>query len=147
MIALDWLLDSDPAIRWQAMRDLAAAPAHEVAVERAKVAAEGWGAKLLGLQGSDGYWPTSTSEPEWISLLALLMLADMGFDPTSDEARRAVGLVRDNATWHSRGPWGGTPLFAGEVEPCINGRVVKAGAYYGVDVQPIVDRLLGEQMV
>jgi hypothetical protein len=146
MTALDWLLDADLAIRWQAMRDLTDAPVNEVASERARVPTEGWAARLLGLQGPDGYWPTVTPEPEWISLLALLMLADMGIDPLTDDVQRAVELVRGNATWHSRGPWGGTPLFAGEVEPCINGRVVRAGAYYGVDVQPIVDRLLGEQM-
>ena len=146
MSALDWLLGSDPAIRWQAMRDLTDVPADRVAVERTKVANEGWGARLLSLQEPDGYWPTVTSEPEWISLLALLMLCDMGLDPLSDEARHAVGLLRENATWHSRGPWNGTPLFAGEVEPCINGRVVRVGAYFGVDVQPVVDRLLGEQM-
>ena len=146
MSGLDWLLASDPAIRCQAMRDLTDASEIVVAAERAKVATQGWGAQLLALQGSDGYWPTETDEPEWISLLALLMLADMGLDPASDQARRAVGLVRDNATWHSRGPWGGDPVFAGEVEPCINGRVVRAGAYYSVDVSPIVDRLLSEQM-
>jgi hypothetical protein len=146
MNALDWLLDADPAIRWQAMRDLTDAPADEVAGERARVATEGWGARLLALQGPDGYWPSATTEPEWISLLALLMLCDMGLDPSDEEARRAVGLVRDNATWHSQGPWNGTPLFAGEVEPCINGRVVRVGAYYGVDVTGIVERLLGEQM-
>ena len=146
MNGLDWLLGSDPAIRWQAMHDLTNSPAHEVADERAKVAREGWGAQLLALQGDDGYWPTETDEPEWISLLALLMLADMGLDPASARARRAVGLFRDNATWHSSGPWGGDRVFSGEVEPCINGRVVRAGAYYGVDVTPVVERLLGEQM-
>src|SRR5215210_2174020 len=146
MSALERLLDSDPAIRWQALRDLTDATADDVASERAKVATEGWGARLLSLQGPDGYWPSTTGEPEWISLLALLMLCDMGLDPHSSEAREAVGLFQDNATWHSSGPWGGTPLFAGEVEPCINGRVVSVGAYYGVDVQPIVDRLLNEQM-
>ena len=44
---MDWLLDSDPAIRWQALRDLADAPAEIVAAERARVATEGWGARLL----------------------------------------------------------------------------------------------------
>jgi hypothetical protein len=146
MNALDWLLEADPAIRWQAMRDLTDAPADRVAAERARVATEGWGARLLALRRADGQWDTGTPEPEWISLLALLMLRDMGLDPASGPAREAVGLVRDHATWHSRGPWHGTPLFAGEVEPCINGRVVAAGAYYGVDVSPIVERLLGEQM-
>ncbi len=146
MNALDWLLGSDPAIRWQAMRDLADAPPDVVAAERARVATEGWGARLLTLRRDDGLWDTGTPEPEWVSLLALLLLRDMGLDPASDEARNAINLVRDNATWHSRGPWHGTPLFAGEVEPCINGRVVAVGSYFGMDVTPIALRLLGEQM-
>jgi hypothetical protein len=143
---IDWLLDSDPAIRWQAMRDLTDAPADQVAAERARVATEGWGARLLVLRQEDGLWHTDTSHSEWNTLLALLMLRDMGLDPSSEEARRAIALARDKATWHSQGPWHGTPLFAGEVEPCINGRVVTLGAYFGVDVTRIVERLLGEQM-
>ena len=54
--AVDWLLDSDPAIRWQVLRDVVDAPAEVVAAERARVANEGWGARLLGLQGDDGQW-------------------------------------------------------------------------------------------
>jgi hypothetical protein len=146
MNALDWLLDSDPAIRWQAMRDLTGAPADQVAAERARVATEGWGARLLALQREDGLWDAGTPEPEWISLLALLMLRDMGLDASSEAAGKAIGLFRDTATWHSRGPWHGTPVFAGEVEPCINGRVVTVGSYFGQDVTGIVKRLLGEQM-
>ena len=146
MNALDWLLDADPAIRWQAMRDLTDAPADQVAAERTRVATEGWGARLLALRREDGLWDAGTPEPEWISLLALLLLRDMGLDASSEEARKAIGLVRNNATWHSRGPWHGTPLFAGEVEPCINGRVVTVGSYFAQDVTGIVERLLGEQM-
>jgi len=146
MNALDWLLDSDPAIRWQAMRDLTDAPADRVAAVRARVATEGWGARLLALRRKDGLWDTGTPDTEWISLLALLMLRDMGLDASSDEARNAIGLVRDNATWHSRGSWHGTAVFAGEVEPCINGRVVTVGSYFGQDVSGVVERLLGEQM-
>ena len=146
MSAIDWLLDSDPAIRWQTMRDLTDAPADQVAAERARVATEGWGARLLALRRTDGLWDAGTSDTEWTSLLALSMLQDMGLDPSTEVARTAIGLVRDNATWHSRGPWHGTPVFAGEVEPCINGRVVSAGAYFGQDVSGIVERLLGEQM-
>jgi len=56
MSGTDWLLDSDPAIRWQVLRDLVPAPAEAVAAERARVAAEGWGARLLALQGGDGQW-------------------------------------------------------------------------------------------
>ena len=138
----DWLLDSDPAIRWQAMRDLLDRPTDVVAEERARVATEGWGAKLLSLQRPDGHWGDDLSNPEWITFLALFLLRDMGLDPKSDEARRAVGLVRDNLTWH----WWGKPFFDGEVEPCINGRVLAISAYFGEDSHGLVDRLLGEQM-
>jgi hypothetical protein len=146
MNALDWLLDADPAIRWQAMRDLTDEPADQVAAERARVATEGWGARLLALRREDGLWDTGAPDTESISLLALLLLRDMGLDPSSEEARQAIVLVADNATWHSQGPWQGTALFAGEVEPCINGRVVTAGSYFGQDVTGVVERLLGEQM-
>ena len=145
-----WLLDSDPSIRWQAMRDLTDAPDEAVAAERAKVATEGWGAQILARQGADGYWGAGTSNPDWVSLRALLLLRHMGLDPMSEAARRAVARVRDNVTWQGVLPqdaaWHGKPLFAGEVEPCINGRVVTAGSYFGQDVQGIVERLLGEQM-
>ena len=147
---IQWLLNSDPSIRWQAMRDLTDEPADVVAAERAKVAREGQGAQLLAGQGADGYWGSGTSNPEWVSLQTLLLLRDMGLEPMSAEARRAVTRVRDNVTWKGVLPqdaaWHGKPLFAGEVEPCINGRVVSVGSYFGEDVQGIVDRLLGEQM-
>jgi hypothetical protein len=72
----------------------------------------------------------------------------MGLDPASDEARRAVGLVRDRVTWRGSGPpeADANPFFAGEIEPCINGQVAASGAYFGQDIQGIVDRLLGEQL-
>jgi hypothetical protein len=147
---IQWLLDSDPSIRWQAMRDLLGAPHEEVAAERAKVATEGWGAQWLTSQDVDGYWGAGTSNPEWVTLQALLLLRDMGLDPTSEQARRAVARVRENVTWQGVLPqdaaWHGKPLFAGEVEPCINGRVVAVGAYFGEDMRGVVDRLLGEQM-
>src|SRR5207247_9447822 len=88
---IDWLLDSDPAIRWQAMRDLTDAPADQVAAERARVATEGWGARLLALRREDGLWDTGTPGTEEITLLALLMLRDMGLDPSSEVAGTALG--------------------------------------------------------
>jgi hypothetical protein len=139
--AEDWLLDSDPAIRWQVMRDLLGKPADVVAAERARVPVEGWGARLLAAQRPEGHWGDDLSTPEWITLLALLLLRDMGLDPGGDEARRSVGLVRDRLTWHG---WD-TRFFDGETEPCINGRVLAVGAYFGQDVEGLVERLLGEQ--
>src|SRR6266508_2557106 len=150
MDPVNWLLEADPAIRWQALRDLTDTPADDVAAERSRIPREGWGARLLALQGADGHWNDSTPNADWATLRALLLLRDMGLDPVSDEARRAVGLVRDNVTWQGVLPqdaaWHGRPLFAGEVEPCINGRVVAMGSYFGQDVQVVVDRLRGEQM-
>jgi len=142
---IEWLLDSDPSIRWQVMRDLTVAPDPEVAAERARVATEGWGARLLARQEANGHWGGNPDNPEWTCFLALMWLRDLGLDPSGTEARRAAGLVRDNVTWHW---WDNKPFFEGEVEPCINGRVVALGAYFGEEAQSagLVDRLLGEQM-
>jgi hypothetical protein len=112
---LDWLLDSDPSIRWQAMRDLTREPADVVAAERSKIATEGWGARLLALQGPDGYWAAGSLFPEWTSTThTLLVLRYMGLDPMSAQAHRAVALVRDNVKWDHAGQ----DYFSGEVEPC-----------------------------
>jgi len=146
---MQWLLDGDPSIGWQAMRDLAGAPADEVAAERARVATEGAGARVLALQGSDGRWGGAAWNRGWDSTMhALMLLRDLGLDPASDQARRAVGLVRDRVTWQGCGPpeCDGNGFFAGEVEPCINGQVAAVGAYFGEDVRGLVDRLLAEQL-
>jgi hypothetical protein len=144
-----WLLDSDPALRWQVLQDLTGAPAHEVAAERARVATEGWGARLLALQGADGTWGGAAWNRGWDSTMHVLwLLYHLGLDPTSEEAGRAVGRVRDQVTWQGSGPpeCDDNPFFAGELEPCINGQVATAGAYFGQDVRGIIDRLLGEQL-
>ena len=149
MTVIDWLLDSDPAIRWQVMRDLNGASEGEVAAERARVATEGFGARLLALQADDGRWGGAAWNRGWDSTMHVLMLLrDMGLDLASDQARRAVGLVRDRVTWQGCGPQecDGHAFFEGEVEPCINGQVAAVGAYFGQDVWGIVDRLLGEQL-
>jgi hypothetical protein len=146
---MSWLLDSDPSIRWQVMRDLTNAPVDEVAAERARVATEGAGARLLALQASDGRWGGAAWNRGWDSTMhVLLLLRETGLDPEGEEARRSVGLVRDRVTWRGCGPpeADDNPFFAGEVEPCINGQVGAAGAYFGQDVRGIVDRLRSEQL-
>jgi hypothetical protein len=146
---IDWLLDSDPSIRWQVMRDLIGAPADEVAIERAGVATEGWGAQLLALQADDGRWGGVAWNRGWDSTMHVLMLLrEMGLDPLSEEARRAVGLVRDRVTWKGCGPQecADNAFFEGEVEPCINGQVAAVGAYFGQNVWGIINRLLSEQL-
>lgn len=210
-----WLLDSDPSIRWQVMADLSDQPVETVQAERARVAQEGWGARLLALQGSDGQWgrnllPDDSSDdglpdvatrkllrelqripleglsgfldidvatltswengepdpederseryrravqwmfdsigtynPPWVSTTyTLLLLREMGLDPGSDEARRAISLVRENSKWDHDGE----DYFDGEVEPCINGMTVALGSYFGEKVDGIVERLITEQL-
>ena len=154
--AVEWLLDSDPAIRWQVLRDVVDAPAEVVAAERARVANEGWGARLLGLQGDDGQWAggacfparsvnwraENQGQPWTATLPTLQLLREFGIDPSSDQVRRSVGLVRERCRWEHAGQ----PFFSGEVEPCINGRTVALGAYFHQDVDGVVARLLGEQL-
>jgi hypothetical protein len=141
---IDWLLDSDPAIRWQVMRDLTDAPPDEVAAERAKVATEGWGAQLLAVQDPDGRWSGGTFFPRWIATSDTLHLLYLfGPDPNAPEIQKALAPVHEAARWDY------DPNFRfwdGEVEPCINGRTVAIGAYFGQDIRGIVDRLLTEQM-
>jgi hypothetical protein len=154
--AIDWLLRSDPSIRWQVMRDLLDTQEPEWSAERAKVATEGWGARLLSCQDGDGQWaggaflPEGFTAQEWrdvgqpwtATVFALSQLREFGLDPSSAPARRAVELIGANSRWDHAGE----RYWDGEVEECINGRVVADGAYFGIDVSPIVGRLLGERL-
>jgi hypothetical protein len=137
------------------LRDLIQAPADEVAAERARVATEGWGARLLALQGEDGQWAGGACFPAegwrrednqgqpWTSTLyTLQLLRDFGVDPRAERVRRALALVRDRCRWEHAGQ----PFFSGEVEPCIIGRTVSLGIYFEQDVESVVARLLGEQL-
>ncbi len=128
------------------MRDLIGESDTNVARERLRVASEGWGARLLDLQGADGHWGGAAFVPHaWISTKdTLQLLRDLGVDPTSDRVRRAIGQVRDRCTWGEG--FGDSPFFEGEVEPCINGRVLAIGAYFGEARDRLVDRLLQEQL-
>ena len=131
MSVIEWLLDSDPSIRWQVMRDLISESDATVARERSRVAVEGWGARLLDLQGSDGHWGGAAFVPRaWIATNdTLQLLRDLGVDPAGDRVRLAIDQVRDRCTWGEE--FGDAPFFEGEVEPCINGRVLAIGAYFG----------------
>jgi hypothetical protein len=146
MTVIEWLLDSDPSIRWQVMRDLTDQPEAIVAQERSRVAFEGWGARLLDLQAPDGHWGGAAFVPHaWISTFdTLQLLRDLGVDPASERVRRAIGQVRDRCTWSAE--FVNSPFFEGEVEPCINGRVLAIGAYFGQPSDRLLDRLLQEQL-
>jgi hypothetical protein len=149
MSTLDWLLDSDPSLRYQVLRDLTKSPAADISAERARIATEGYGAQLLALQSQDGRWNNAAWNRGWNSTMhALLLLRDLGLDPASPQARSATNKVRDNVTWQGCGPeeCNNNHFFQGEVEPCINGQVAAAGAYFLQDVCPLIHRLLSEQL-
>ena len=153
MSVTGWLLEGDPAIRWQVLRDLANAPAGDVAAERARVEHDGWGARLLALEEPDGLWdggacfPASYTggepgQPWTATMHTLQTLQLLGLDPAPQSARRAIGLVAENGRWEHAGE----RYFDGEVEPCINGRTIDSGAYFGVGVGPVVDRIVAERL-
>ena len=154
MRVIEWLLDADAAIRWQVLRDLLDAPAAVVAAERARVAAEGWGARLLALQGDDGQWERGALFPDgrwsreqehqpWTATAnTLVLLRELGVDPHDESVRGAVARVRGSSRWEHDGQ----AFFSGEVEPCINGMVVAIGAYFGEDVDAVVATLVEEQL-
>ncbi|NUR71788.1 MAG: hypothetical protein HOU81_13275 [Hamadaea sp.] len=162
MAVLPWLLrsaesDSDPALRWQVLRDLTDTPPEIVAAERARIAYAGWGARLLDEQGADGQWDGGACFPggwwsekhskeegqPWTPTLPTLqLLVDFGIDPAAERVRRAVDLVRANSRWE----YDDRPFFSGEVDCCINGRTVVIGVYFGQDVDGIVSRLLADQL-
>ncbi|MFF5294096.1 hypothetical protein [Paractinoplanes globisporus] len=154
MTVLEWMLESDPAVRWQVLRDLAGAPADVVAAERARVATEGWGARLLELQDPDGQWaggslfPAGDAGPgpdgqAWTATEpTLTMLRLFGADPADERVRQAVARAAAGSKWE----YNDEPIFHGEGEPCINGRTVTLGVYFGYDVSGIVERLVGGQL-
>lgn len=146
---IDWLLDSDPAIRWQVLRDLTDASADEVASERSRIATEGWGARILAMQDPSGYWGgqvygkrQARDSVQW----TLQLLRRMGADPASPEVAAAVDRVRDGVVWDE---FDDRPYFSGEVEECVNGGVLAVAAYFGrldAGAEELVGRLLREQL-
>ena len=149
--AVEWLLDSDPAISWQAMRDLTDASVSTIAAERARVPREGLGAEILARQESDGSWRRADA-PIWLpTLFTLLLLRATGADRTEPAVESAVARLEVGLRWDNHGFWdlrpvGGAKFFEGEEEPCINGGVLALGAYFGRPTERLARRLVDEQL-
>ena len=144
---VDWLLDGDPAIRWQVMRDLVGASATAVERERKKVARQGWGALLLERQDEDGRWARGLYTPKWTSTTyTMLLLRDLGLPPTNAQAKRACRLLLDEGMR----PDGGIHFGDRETsETCITGMVLSILAYFRFAddrLHTIADHLLRVQM-
>jgi hypothetical protein len=144
MDTIDWLLDSDPAIRWQVMRDLTDASPAAIAAERARIPHEGVGAEILARQGSDGAWHR-TDAPDWLpTLFTMIFLRATGADRADPAIDTAVARLQAGFRWDEA--FGKKPFFEGEVEPCINGGTLALGAYFGRPTERLAHRLIGEQL-
>jgi len=141
---IKWLLDSDPAIRWQVMRDLTDEDRATIAAERSHVATKGWGAKLLSLQSPAGHWGGPQEDRGLlITLYSLVVLMDLGLDPASKQARKMIDRVDKRLVFK---PLNNRPFLHGETEPCINGRILGLGAYFKEPNDALAKQLLGEQL-
>ena len=140
---LKWLLDSDPSIRWQVMRDLTGETPTAIAAERCRIATQGWGAKLLARQSSTGKWGGRKENAGLlITFYSLVVLMDLGLEPASQQARKMISRVEKlRFKWHSN-----RAFFDGETEPCINGRILALGAYFKEPNDALAHQLLGEQL-
>jgi hypothetical protein len=150
---ITWLLDSDPAIRWQVMEDLIGEAPNAIAAERSRVATEGWGAQLLALQSSAGNWGGSSRG--WrddlpkedrgllITLYTLVLLKDLGLDPASRQAHKMIDRVDKRLVFKRLN---NRPYLHGETEPCINARILAVGSYFKEPNDALADQLLGQQL-
>ncbi|MGO4210654.1 hypothetical protein AB4043_07460 [Terriglobus sp. YAF25] len=162
MTPLDWLLESDPAIRWQTMRDLVESSQSAVnegtirqaSSERSRIPNEGLGARVLYSQQPDGSW-LRTDEPKWAStLVTMLLLRSFEIDPADPAVDAAVVRLETSLCWDDHpGFWdlrpptpGGNPFFEGEEEPCINGGVLALGGYFGRPSSTLAQRLISQQL-
>jgi hypothetical protein len=150
---IKWLIDSDPSIRWQVMRDITGESPLAIAAERRRVATEGWGAQLLARQSAGGSW--SGSPRGWrsdlpkehrdllVTLYSLSTLMDLGLEPGSKQARKMVERIDKRLVFR----WlDNRPYLDGETEPCINGRILGIGAYFKKPNDALADQLLSEQL-
>ena len=154
---LRWLLEGDPAIRWQTLRDLVGAAEKIVERERGRIARVGWGARLLARQGRDGRWAAGRSpdrglySPKWISTTyTMLALRDFGLPPGNRKARKACGRLLDRGLRRDGGVGYGTwAKWTGRGETCITGMVLSILSYFQYDdarLDTIARNLLESQM-
>ena len=123
------------------MRDLTGEAPEAITAERSRVATHGWGARLLARQSPNGSWPGG----QWdlVTLWSLVVLKDLGLDPTSRQARRMIDRIDKRLVYK---PLNNRPFLHGETEPCINGRILGIGAYFKEPNDALAQQLLDEQL-
>jgi hypothetical protein len=145
---LRWLLDGDPAIRWQVLRDLGGGAEHDVEAERQRVAVEGWGARLLDLQDADGRWSGALYSPKWTSTTyTLLLLHWLGLPTGHPQALAGCRQLWDGASYYG----GGLNLAKTirQPETCITAMLILLASSFGfadARIDPAVGWLLDQQL-
>ena len=156
---LEWLLDSDPALRWQVERDLLGEPTKVWGATRARMASEGFAARLLALQDPDGQWAggaffpadfdfdgseaaEGAGQPWTATTWTLNMLREWGLDSEVLRSRKTAELLAKNCRWE----YDDLPYWGGEVDCCINASTVANGLWLGADINGIVDWFLEHQL-
>ncbi len=154
-----WLLDSDPALRWQVERDLVGEPPEVWEATRLRIATEGFGARLLALQDSDGQWAggaffpadfdfhgpeaaEGAGQPWTATTWTLNSLREWGLDPAVLRERRTAELLAENSRWE----YESLPYWSGEVDCCINAWTVANGLWLGADITGIVGWFLEHRL-
>lgn len=146
--AVDWLLQGDPSVAWQTQRDLLLLPEPEWAPTRLRVGQEGWGRRLIDLQGADDKWAGGLYQPKWTSTnYTLLELRRLGLDPANQAALRGVRRLLDEAVWVD----GGVSYWASRdlAERCVNGMVLSLATYFDVEdgrVDGMAELLVGSRV-
>ncbi|MBL7094099.1 hypothetical protein ISS22_09015 [candidate division KSB1 bacterium] len=145
---LNWLLDGDPSIRWQTLRDLSETPVDEYEKVRAEIAVQGWGAELLSKQDPSGTWAGGLYSPKWISTTySMLLLRRLGLQPEHPQALKGCALLIDKGFYQDGGiafskSWG-------RGETCVTGMVLSILSYFHYQderISRLVEHLLEHQM-
>ena len=156
-VLLDWLLDTDPALRWQVERDLAGAAEEVWRATRTRVASEGFGAELLARQDEDGQWAggayfpadfdfegpeaaEGAGQPYTATTWSLNALRDWGLDAG------VLAGTADKLAANSRWEYDDLPYWGGEVDACINAFTLANGAWLSADVTDL-RRWFGEHQL
>lgn len=143
-----WLLEGDPAIRWQVRRDLTDEPESSWRLDRKRIASEGWGARLLGHQDAVGTWAGGLYGPKWTSTTyTLLLLYRLGLEGDHPAARAGVARLWEGARYFDGGLTAAVTI--GLPEACITGMYVLLASHFGYRdprVDDAVDWLLGQQL-
>jgi hypothetical protein len=154
---IQWLLDGDPAIRWQTLRDLVGAAERTVQRERRKITRDGWGARLLAKQDPEGTWARGLAadgglySPKWISTTyTMLMLRDFGLPNSTRQARNACKLLLDGGLQRDGGiNYGTWAKWTRRGETCVTGMVLSILSYFEYEdarLDTIASHLLEQQM-